>query len=123
LDLLEPIDSDLAGRLFDGGVNCGVGAAGRWLQRCLNVLNGARAWPDLSTDGVCGASTRYALQAFLAARGPDGRRVLLAMVCALQAAGYITIAEGNPTQRRFEWGWQSTRAFPRTQPEEGRKSC
>lgn len=107
LDRVEAIDSALAGRLFDIGVNCGPATGIRFLQRALNVLNrGGALFPDLTVDGAVGAITLAALRAFIAARGDDGRRVLLGMVTAQQSCRYIEIAEHDSSQEDFEFGWQ-----------------
>ncbi|WP_244103932.1 putative peptidoglycan-binding domain-containing protein [Burkholderia gladioli] len=55
--------------------------------------------------------TLAALQAFYAARGDAGRGVLLSMVIAQQSVRYIELAEQNPSQEMFEYGWQLNRAF------------
>jgi lysozyme family protein len=112
LDQLEPIDSALAARLFDIGVNCGPPTGIRFLQRALNVLNRSGAlFRDISVDGVLGAMTLAALQEFIATRGDDGRRVLLGMVTAQQSVRYIEIAEHDASQVDFEFGWQLHRAL------------
>ena len=112
LDQLELIDSALAARLFDIGVNCGPATGIRFLQRALNVLNRKNTlFPDLAVDGGLGAMTFAALRAFIASRGPDGRRVLLGMVAAQQSVHYLEIAEKDPSQETFEFGWQLNRVL------------
>lgn len=104
------IDLPLAIELMDTGVNMGTATAAKFLQRSLNVLNlGGTLYPDLTVDGAIGRLTLYALERLIAHRGPDGRAVILAMVNALQSARYIEIAEANPTQETFEFGWQVSR--------------
>ena len=49
--------------------------------------------------------TLHALDAFRSKRGPNGEEVLLKAVDALQGARYIAIAERNPTQKAFIYGW------------------
>ena len=112
LDQLELIDSALAARLFDIGVNCGPPTGVRFLQRALNVLNrGGALFRDIGVDGALGAITLAALRAFIDARGEDGRRVLLGMVTAQQSCRYIEIAEHDASQEDFEFGWQLHRAL------------
>jgi lysozyme family protein len=112
LDQLEPIDSALTARLFDIGVNCGTAVGIRFLQRALNVLNRRGAlFPDITVDGALGALTLAALRAFIAARGRDGRHVLLGMITAQHSARYMEIAEHDPAQETFEFGWQLNRAL------------
>jgi len=105
-DRIDEIDPEIAAWLLDTGINMGTGAAGKLLQRALNVLNdkGAR-YPDLTVDGACGAMTRQAMTVFLSGRGVEGRKLLSRLLSALQASRYVEIAEGNPSQERFAYGW------------------
>lgn len=90
----------LAAELFDTGVNMGPKVAAQFLQRTLRLLAGLA-----SADGDIGPLTLLALDAFKAKRGPNGEDVLLKAVDALQGARYISIAESNPSQRAFVYGW------------------
>lgn len=110
LDTVEPIDPALAAKLLDVGVNMGTGIAGKFLQRALNVLNQrGTLWPDLTMDGLIGPMTLHALRAFGRLRGKPGQAVLHEMIRALQVARYVEIAEMDPTQEQFAFGW-ATRA-------------
>lgn len=96
----------LADELFDTGVNMGPKAAGKMLQRVLNVLNRrAVAYPDVEVDGDIGKMTLYALDRFISARGPEGLAVLLKALNSLQGARYVEISEANPSQEDFVYGW------------------
>lgn len=101
----------LAEELFDTGVNMGPVTAGKLLQRALNALNrGAVDYPDLGVDGDLGPMTLAAIDALIAKRGQViAGTVLLRAVDALQCARYIEIAERNPTQEAFVFGWISNR--------------
>ena len=100
----------IAEELLDTGVNMGPMVASKFLQRALNVLNrGASAYPDVAVDGVIGRMTLYALDRFIAARGPEGLKVLLRMLNAQQSVRYIELAEARPSQEEFEYGWQRER--------------
>ncbi|MEX3972265.1 glycoside hydrolase family 108 protein [Paraburkholderia caribensis] len=111
-DALAIVDATLAEKLLDIGVNMGPATGVRFLQRALNVLNQqAKTFPDVAVDGGIGPMTLTALKAFYSMRGVDGHRVLLGMVTAQQSVRYIELAEQNPTQEVFEWGWQLNRAF------------
>jgi len=100
----------IAEELLDTGVNMGTGIAARFLQRALNVLNQqAQTFPDVAVDGALGKVTLAALDSLLEARGKDGETVLLRMLNGQQAVRYIEIAEVNPGQERFEFGWQLNR--------------
>jgi lysozyme family protein len=107
-DAIAALNLPLAGALLDLGVNMGPGAAGKFLQRALNVLS--VPGPNLTVDGQCGALTRHALALYLAAR-PAGVSVLLDTVRAFAAVRYVEIAEGDTSQRVFVYGWLAQRAF------------
>lgn len=100
-------DQALGEKLLDVGVNMGQAVAGRFLQRALNVLNqGASAYPDISADGNVGPMTLSALEGLLRRRGAEGAAILREMVEAQQRVRYMEIAEANPLQEEFEFGWQ-----------------
>ena len=112
LDRLAAIDQALAIRLLDIGVNMGPPVGVGFLQRALNALNRQGAdYPDIAADGVLGSATLGAVQALLSRRGEDGLRVLLGMITAQQSVHYLEIAERNPSQEAFEFGWQLNRAL------------
>jgi lysozyme family protein len=100
----------LAAELFDTGVNMGPKTAATFLQRALNVLNrGASDYPDINVDGDVGELALHALDGFRGRRGAAGETVLLKAVECLQGARYIAIAESNPSQETFEYGWLDNR--------------
>ncbi|WCP14477.1 hypothetical protein sphantq_02923 [Sphingobium sp. AntQ-1] len=96
--------------LFDTGINMGTGAAGKFLQRALNVLNrGAVDYPDLTVDGNVGPMTLAALKAYMAKRGVAGGEVLRKALDGLQCARYVEIAEASQSQEAFAYGWIANR--------------
>lgn len=106
LDPVALLAPDLAGKLFDCAVNCGPDNAGKWLQRSLNVLNQAGSqYADITADGRVGPLTVAAFRAFYTARGSEGIRVLMRAVNSLQGAFYIGLAEAQPKDERFVYGW------------------
>ena len=110
LDEVSDLSEKVAEEMLDTGVNMGSATAGKFLQRALNVLNqGDKLYPNVATDGNVGNMTLAALKTFLATRGHDGEAVLLRMLNAQQSVRYIEIAEANPTQEAFEYGWQLNR--------------
>ncbi len=111
-DRIAVLSPSLAIRLFDIGVNTGPPTGIRLLQRALNALNRqASDFADITTDGVFGSGSEAALRAFLARRGADGERVLLFTIAAQQAVHYLEIAERDPTQEAFVFGWLLNRAM------------
>lgn len=92
--------------LFDTGVNMGPARPSLWLQEWLNALNqGGKLGPDLKEDGRIGPATLNALKALKAWRGAEGETRLLAALNASQGERYKQIAQNNPSQRAFTYGW------------------
>ena len=106
-DQVAAVLPSIAAELFDMGVNQGVAFACTCLQRALNVLNrGASDYPDVAADSHLGPMSIAALRSYRAKR-PDaeGEAVLLLVVRALRTGRYVSIAEANPSQEAFEYGW------------------
>lgn len=100
----------LAEELFDTGVNMGPKKAAIFLQRALNVLNRrASDYPDIDADGDIGPMTLHAIDQLKAKRGALAEKALLQATDALQGARYIEIAEANPSQEAFAFGWITQR--------------
>lgn len=97
--------------LTDTGVNMGVHTSGVFFQRALNAFNRDREdYEDLLVDGQVGPATIGAFSQFLKKRaGQQGEIVMLRALNALQGARYIEIAERDPTQEAFTFGWFSHR--------------
>lgn len=97
----------LAWEIFEIGVNAGTERAGRFLQRCLNVLNrNERDYNDIAEDGVIGPKTLDALDAFIRARqGRGGKEVIINMMNALQGSFYVRLAERRQKDEAFVFGW------------------
>lgn len=109
-DQINAICASVAEELLDTGVNCGVAFAKPTLQRSLNLLNlNGALFPDLAVDGVYGPKTYDALKIYLNKRGKDGEKVLLRVLNVLQAERYISLAERNPSQEKFFYGWMLNR--------------
>lgn len=105
-DALLKVSPALAHEVFDSAVNCGVSAAGKWLQRALNVLNnGGAHWPDLVEDGAIGRATLAALDALVKRRGAAGVTVLVRILNALQGQFYVSLAERRQKDEAFVFGW------------------
>lgn len=98
---LDQVNNEkIAQELFDTGVNMGIGTAGLFLQRALNVTNkNATLYPDLKLDGQIGAKTIATLNSH---PKPDD---LFKVLNTLQGAKYIAICEANPSQEVFLYGW------------------
>ncbi len=105
-DKVAAINAEIAAELIDTGVNMGPARAAEFLQRLLNGLNaqGSR-YPDLFVDGRIGKVTLDALATFLRWRGLDGVKVILRGLNSQQAMRYLDIAENNPSQESFLYGW------------------
>lgn len=99
-DKLAEISMPVAIECIDTGVNMGPQIASVLLQRCLNTLGAT-----LRVDGACGTSTRQALQSVLRTHGELAEPILLKMLNCEQGARYISIAESDPKQKAFVFGW------------------
>jgi lysozyme family protein len=89
--ILEPA---LAIKLFDIGVNCGLGTAIKLLQKAVNVL----VTPPISIDGQLGPATLGAANT----QPPDA---LIQALCQVQQDYYRAIVDRNPSQSVFLKGW------------------
>ena len=106
LDSIAESSEDVALEMFDTAVNCGVGFAGKSLQRALTAFNrNERDYPDLVVDGVVGRMTITALRAFLDKRGLKGETVVLRALNGLQVGKYIELVESRAKDERFIFGW------------------
>lgn len=109
-DGIASLSEQLAREIMDTAVNQGVGRAGTFLQRSLNVLNNnQRHYNDVVVDGHIGASTIEALRLYLKLRGSKGEKVLYNMLNCLQGAFYVTLAERRQKDERFVYGWYEHR--------------
>lgn len=101
---------ELAGELFDCGVNMGTETAAKFFQRLLNVCNQRHSkYPDITVDGRIGPMSLYALTTLRNNRGADTEPVLIKGIRALRGAKYVGIAEANESQEDFVWGWLKNR--------------
>ncbi len=107
LDAIAQWDEPAAIRMFDIGVNIGVGAVARFFQRALNVLNrNGSLYAPVIVDGVI----RPATLACLAKLKEDiDKRVLRKMVECEQGMRYIELVEKKPDQAAFIRGWYDKR--------------
>lgn len=110
LDSIGELNQQLAEEMFDKAVNLGVGTVAKFLQRSLNVLNrGQRDYPDLAVDGVLGPVTVYDMKLLVQRRGSEAIYVISNMLKAMQVMRYVEIAERDPSQEEFAYGWLSKR--------------
>lgn len=109
-DKVLAIEPSVAAKLVDAGVNLSPARAATFLQRALNAMNdGGTHYAVLRADGNVGSVTLDALRAFIRWRGPMGITALLKAVNSLQGAYYVGLAESNPSQSRFVFGWLTNR--------------
>ena len=97
LDLLS--DQRMANELYDTGVNMGIGRAGLFFQRVLNVSTKTQ----LKLDGAIGPKT---IGVFNSLSNSDKYMVWKLFNC-LQGEKYISICEYNPSQEIFLRSWAS----------------
>lgn len=110
LDEISVMSPNLAKKLFDIGVNCGVGSAGQWLQRSLNIFNQQQKdYPDLKVDGVLGPVSVMTLRSLMNRRQKVGEQIVFKALNALQGHHYITLAEKREKDETFTVGWFANR--------------
>ncbi len=97
---VDAISPKIAAKLADAGVNVGPGTVSQWLQRTINVMGAS-----LTVDGKLGPASCAALKGFLDQRGENGEAVMLRALNGFQATYYIGLAEKNPTNRKYAYGW------------------
>lgn len=92
----------LGEKLFDTGVNVGVGRASKWLQSTLNLLNrNQKYYDDITVDGGIGPKTIGTLQR---AMNCNPKERILIVFAIHQGEHYKGIMERDKTQERFV-GW------------------
>lgn len=110
LDEVEALVPTVAAELFDTAVNQGNTAAGKYLQRALNIFNqNSVLYADIEADGQVGGMTIAALREYMRTRARDGELVLLRALNALQGAFYIELAESRSKDEAFVFGWLKNR--------------
>lgn len=109
-DILSMSES-IAEKLFDIGVNMGVGRAAEFMQRSLNVLNNQEEYyNDIAVDKSIGNVTLSRLRSFLKKRGEaDGELVFVNMLNCLQGSFYVELAERREKDEKFIFGWMRNR--------------
>jgi len=100
---LEVLTQELADKIFDMAVNCGVFTAGYVVQRMLNFGNrDQRDYPDLKEDGHMGPVTMAALNKLVGLRG---EKVAMAAIVFEHYTVYRDIVKKDPGQEANWWGW------------------
>lgn len=106
LDAVGALAPSVAREMMDTGYNMGIGVAGKYLQRALNVFNMRGAfYPDAAVDGLVGPLTIANLRAYMAKRGAAGEVVLLRALNSQQGAAYINLADARPKDEDYVYGW------------------
>lgn len=106
-DAIHNYSADVAREVFDTAVLMGPERAVRYLQRGLNLFNHCgKHYAELAVDGIMGAHTESALHAYMMhRRNQGGTRVLLAAMNTMQGHDLIDLADADPTQEAFTFGW------------------
>ena len=106
------ISPAVGAELFDTGVNVGVGFPPVWFQEWLNFFNRrGKLYPDIKVDGIIrpGGETLVAFRAYLAKRGPDAEKVMVAALNCDQGARYKAITKAREANEEFTFGWMRNR--------------
>lgn len=111
-DKVAEVSQKIAAELTDTAVNCGPGLPPIWLQEWLNGFNRqGKDYPDLTVDGAIGPMTISVLRAFLAKRGAEGERVMLAALNCSQGARYLDLTQRREKNEDFLFGWVRDRVM------------
>lgn len=110
-DFLAQIDPDIAARVFNAAVNCGVHRAVVFLQMAINRLNrNGKTYPDLVPDGVMGNNTlntlRRQLQTSYGGSLDNARRLLKVCYSGEQYKHYSGLSDHEQWPGwflRLEW--------------------
>jgi lysozyme family protein len=93
--------------LFDVAVHMGVGRAGEFLQRSLNVFNNcATRWDDITVDRGIGPITLSTFAEYIRQRDED---VMYKTLDAMATMKRFDIAEKREKDERYVYGWLSGR--------------
>lgn len=106
-DRVAQVNEKVGAELIDTGVNMGPSVPAAFFQRWLNAFNYHGPYQDVFVDGRIGTVTIDAFTAFMKWRGPAGETAMLRALNALQGSRYLDIAERDPTQRQFTFGWMN----------------
>lgn len=105
-DQVVAIDEFVGAEVIDTGTLCGPARAAIFLQRALNAFNlRGTHYPDVKVDGDVGPATRAALRAFIARRGVNGVRVLVACMNSQLGDFLLELVERRPKDEDFAFGW------------------
>jgi len=108
-DKVAAMSEAVAEELIDIGVLMGPGTATIYFQRLLNVFNQQGSeYADIFVDGQIGPVTMAAFKAYLDYR-KEGAVVMVKALDNLQGAGFVELAEKNPSQESFVYGWLKNR--------------
>jgi lysozyme family protein len=110
VNLLDEFPSQkISNEMFDTAVNMGVGRAGKFLQKALNLLNkNGAVYPDIAEDGSVGTNTLKALNSYLAYKDES---FIYKIMNILQGMHYIEYMTQSPTQEKFAFGWMERIEF------------
>lgn len=106
-DRVAQVNDRVGAELIDTGVNMGPSVPAAFFQRWLNAFNYHGPYQDVFVDGRIGPVTIAAFAAFMNWRKHSGEVAMLRALNALQGSRYLDIAERDPTQRQFTFGWMN----------------
>jgi lysozyme family protein len=105
-DKVVMLSPAIAFELVDTGINMGVDVSARFFQRVLNAFNDkGELYADIPIDGDIGRVTMNALSLYLARRGAQAEKGMLAALNSLQGARYIHLCEAREANESFAFGW------------------
>lgn len=102
-------DQQVAERICDAGVLCGVGRSVTWIQRVLNGLNlHGKKWMELVVDGDLGLGTLGALNKAVVL-DPRHKTAILELHGSLEGQYVLSLCETREKDEDFLLGWTLNR--------------
>lgn len=107
LDEISSLSIIVADKMFDIGVNMGIGRAAKWLQEILNSMNRRQLdYKDIVADGRLGPKSIEAYRAFVKKRGVKVvERTVIKLLFCQQGSHYLTISQQREANENFMLGW------------------
>lgn len=111
---LDLIDSQIiAEKIYDIGVNQGIGSSVKYFQKALNLLNNqGKHFPNIVVDGGLGKQTLTSYEAYMQTANKfkyrtkaKNENLILVVLRGYQFMRYEKLAQRSEDQEKFMYGW------------------
>jgi lysozyme family protein len=113
LDLIS--SQKIANKIFDAGVNQGIGSSVKYFKEALNLCGGyGLYYPEIVVDGGLGKTSINTFDNYMKLITPyrnkeSNEEVLFKSIDGLQFLRYYSIVSRDKSQYKFWYGWVRTR--------------